>query len=282
MAIKIITDSACDITQEEAKAFDICVIPLKLTIDGEEYEDGINLSHKEFYEKLPLCKELPKTSQITPVVYDQYIQQEMKEGDSVIIITLSSKLSGTCQSANIAASEYEGRAFVVDSENATGGQRILVEYAVQLREKGMAVEDMVAELDRAKKKIRLIGLLDTLEYLRKGGRISAVTALAGELLSIKPVVEVVDGEVVQKGKARGSRKGNNLLREMIEGGNGVDFEKPYVLAYSGLSDELLNRYVEDSGDLWKQQTDQLPAINVGVVIGTHVGPGAIAVCYFEK
>lgn len=282
MAIKIITDSACDITQEEAKAFDICVIPLKLTIDGEEYEDGINLSHKEFYEKLPLCKELPKTSQITPVVYDQYIQQEMKEGDKVIIITLSSKLSGTCQSANIAASEYEGQVFVVDSENATGGQRILVEYAVQLREKGMAVEDMVAELDRVKKKIRLIGLLDTLEYLRKGGRISAVTALAGELLSIKPVVEVVGGEVVQKGKARGSRKGNNLLREMIEGGNGVDFEKPYVLAYSGLSDELLNRYVEDSGDLWKQQTDQLPAINVGVVIGTHVGPGAIAVCYFEK
>lgn len=282
MAIKIITDSACDITQEEAKAFDICVIPLKLTIDGEEYEDGINLSHKEFYEKLPLCKELPKTSQITPVVYDQYIQQEMKEGDKVIIITLSSKLSGTCQSANIAASEYEGQVFVVDSENATGGQRILVEYAVQLREKGMAVEDMVAELDRAKKKIRLIGLLDTLEYLRKGGRISAVTALAGELLSIKPVVEVVGGEVVQKGKARGSRKGNNLLREMIEGGSGVDFEKPYVLAYSGLSDELLNRYVEDSGDLWKQQTDQLPAINVGVVIGTHVGPGAIAVCYFEK
>lgn len=282
MAIKIITDSACDITQEEAKAFDICVIPLKLTIDGEEYEDGINLSHKEFYEKLPLCKELPKTSQITPVVYDQYIQQEMKEGDSVIIITLSSKLSGTCQSANIAASEYEGQVFVVDSENATGGQRILVEYAVQLREKGMAVEDMVAELDRVKKKIRLIGLLDTLEYLRKGGRISAVTALAGELLSIKPVVEVVGGEVIQKGKARGSRKGNNLLREMIEGGSGVDFEKPYVLAYSGLSDELLNRYVEDSGDLWKQQTDQLPAINVGVVIGTHVGPGAIAVCYFEK
>ena len=282
MAVKIITDSASDITQEEAKKFQIQVIPMRLLVDEQEYEDGITIDTDGFYEKLSECSQLPQTSQITPAVYDEYICREVGEEDSAIILTLSSKLSGTCQSALIAAAEYPGKVFVVDSENATGGERILVEYAVRLRDQGLSVEAIVKELEESKKRIRLIALLDTLEYLKKGGRISAVTAFAGEMLSIKPVVGIVDGIVVQKGKARGSKKGNNLLREMIENGNGIDYEKPYVLAYSGTSRELLDRYVEDSAELWKDHAEFLPTTRVGAVIGTHVGPGAIAVCYFEK
>lgn len=278
MSIRIITDSASDIPQGLRE--DLTVLPMHVYFGEEEFLDGVNLDHKQFYERLIEEEELPKTSQIAPFDFEQAYQQAAAAGEQVIVITISSKLSGTYQSACVAAADYEGRVFVVDSLNATLGERCLVDYALRLKEQGKTAEQIVAELERGKTRIRLLALLDTLEYLKKGGRISKSVAMVGGMLSIKPVVSVVDGEVVMVGKARGSRNGNNLLVQEIEKAGGVDFSMPYYLGYTGLDDHLLQKYIEDSRALWEGHADHLDSTSVGGTIGTHVGPGAIAVFFF--
>lgn len=279
MGIRIVTDSASDIVNGARN--DVTVLPLKVRFGDEEFMDGVDISHKEFYEKLVETEELPITSQATPYDYEKVYKEAAAAGDTLIVITLSSKLSGTCQSAAIAASDYDN-IHIVDSENVTVGEHALVELALRLKDSGMAAEDIVNQLEREKKNIRLIALLDTLEYLKKGGRISKTAAVAGSLLSIKPVIAIENGEVVMLGKARGSRHGNNLLVEKIKESGGIDFEKPYILGYTGLSDALLRKYISDSEALWRGEAESLEITTVGAVIGTHVGPGAIAVAFFAQ
>ncbi len=278
MGIRIITDSASDMIEETIDNFEF--IPLTVTFGEEEYQDGINLSHKEFYEKLVESDELPHTSQATPFVFEEAYERAVADGNEVLVITMSAKLSGTWQSALTAADSFEGKVFVVDSENVTVGEHALVDYAIRLRAQGRSAAEIAAELETAKKRIRLVALLDTLEYLKKGGRISKAAAFAGGLLSIKPVVAVEGGEVVVLGKARGSKQGNNLLCEEIKKAGGIDFSMPHFLGYTGLSDALLQKYVRDSEALWKEELSELRITTVGGAIGTHVGPGAIAVAFF--
>ena len=276
--IKIITDSASDIVDNIRD--DLEILPMTIAFGEEEYQDGVSLTHTMFYEKLIESDVLPVTSQISPYVFEQAYRAAKEQGYQVIVITLSSKLSGTWQSANIAADGYEDMVKIVDSANAAIGERTLVEYALQLKDAGLAYEEIVNKLEQDKGRIRLIALLDTLEYLKKGGRISATVALAGGLLSIKPVIAIRDGEVVMLGKARGSKQGNNLLMEQIKAAGGIDFEKPYVLGYTGLSDVMLQKYIADHEAVWKGTVDSLPTGSVGGTIGTHVGPGAIGVAFF--
>ncbi len=280
MSLKIIIDSGSDILPAQAAELGLIHLPLKVVFDGVEYQDSVNLSHKEFYEKLIESDVLPTTCQITPSDYADAL--EKCQGDDVLIITLSGKLSGTYQSACIAAEDYNGNIAVIDSESVALGERLIVLRAVQMRDEGKELSQICQALNEEKKRLRVMALLDTLEYLKKGGRISKTVAFAGTMLSIKPVVAVEDGEVVMLGRARGSRQGNNLLRELILKGNGIDFSMPYCLAYSGLSDALLKKYIEDSNDLWNHATDSLTVVTVGCTIGTHVGPGAIAVAFFEN
>lgn len=279
MSIQIITDSASDITNHTRE--DITVLPMTITFGEIEYQDGVNLSHQEFYERLVENGELPTTSQIPPYDFEAAIKKAISENKDVIIITLSSKLSGTYQSACIAASEYEGKVYVVDSENVTVGERALVEYALQLKDQGVDAPSIVEKLNTEKKNIHLLALLDTLEYLKKGGRVSKAVAFAGGILSIKPVVAIEDGEVVILGKARGSKQGNNFLVQKIKE-CGIDFNKPYFLGYTGLNDTLLQKYIEDSKELWQEHVESLAISTVGGTIGTHAGPGAIAVAFFAK
>lgn len=276
--IKIITDSASDIV-DNTRA-DLEILPMTISFGEEEFQDGVNLTHRMFYEKLIESDVLPVTSQITPYAFEEVYRVAKEQGDKVIVITLSSKLSGTWQSANVAATGYEDMVRVVDSANAAIGERTLVEYALRLKDAGLDYEEIVAKLERDKSRIRLIALLDTLEYLKKGGRISATVAFAGGLLSIKPVIAIQDGEVVMLGKARGSKQGNNLLMEQIKAAGGIDFEKPYVLGFTGLSDDMLQKYIADHEAVWKDNVDSLPTGSVGGTIGTHVGPGAIGVAFF--
>ena len=278
--IQIITDSASDIV--DSARDDLTVLPMTITFGETEYLDGVNLSHNEFYEKLVECDDLPTTSQIPPYNFSQAMRRAVEAGDTAIVITLSSKLSGTYQSACVAAAEFEGKVCVVDSENVTVGERALIEYALTLKDSGMEILDIVATLEKSKKNIQLIALLDTLEYLKKGGRISKTVAFAGNVLSIKPVVGVVDGEVAMLGKARGSKHGNNLLAEQIQKVGGIDFSKPYFLGYTGLSDALIQKYIADSKALWNEAVEGLHVATVGGTIGTHVGPGAIAVAFFSN
>lgn len=280
MAIKIITDSACDITQNEAKELGITVIPLTVTFGETSYKDGIDLDHNGFYKKLIETDDFPSTSQVSPFEYEQYFKEATADGDEVICITLSSKLSGCYQSANIAAEEVEGKIHIVDSENVTIGQRNIVQMALSLIKEGKSAEDVVDTLNREKKNLRLIALLDTLEYLKKGGRINAAVAGVGALLSIKPVIAIVDGEVSFLGMARGSKNGNNKLVELVKKESGINFDKPLSLAYTGHSKEMLEKYIEDSKSLYEAFDGELPISSVGCAIGTHIGPGAIALSYF--
>lgn len=276
--IKLVVDSACDISKEYAQANNIDVLPLHVKIGDTDYLDGVTISGHEFFEKLIECDDLPKTAQIAPGDFMDTF--EKYKDDDVICITLSKKLSGTYQSAVLATEEYPN-VHVIDSENVTVGETLLIKLAVRLINEGKNVAEVVDILEKEKYNIRLVALLDTLEYLKKGGRISAATAFIGGILNIKPVVEVIDGEVKLIGKARGSKMGNNKLREKIDEYGGIDFNKPYGLAYSGLSDELLQKYIKDSSDVYPEGTvfDQTL---IGPTIGTHVGPGAIACAFFKK
>ena len=282
MAVRFIVDSAADIKPAEAKDLGIIHIPLKVMFGDVEYRDAVDLSHREFYEKLIESDTLPTTSQITPAEFADVYEEVVATGDTAVVITLSSKLSGTCQSAMIAAQDYEGKIFVVDSEHVSLSERILVLRGLELAKEGLEAKDITLRLDIEKKNIKLLALLDTLEYLKKGGRISSAVAFAGGLLNIKPVITVEEGVVEMVGKARGSKQGNNLLRELVQKSGGVDFNKPYCLAYSGLSDSLLQKYINDSAELWQESTDKLPIATVGCTIGTHAGPGAVAVAFFAK
>lgn len=277
--IRIITDSASDIVDNRRE--DLTVLPVSITFGSEEFRDGITLTHEAFYEKLIECDALPVTSQVAPFAFEEAFREAVEAGGQVIAITLSSKLSGTYQSACIGAEGFGGKVRVVDSENASIGQHALVEYALRLKDAGLGFEEIVERLEADKKRIRLIALLDTLEYLKKGGRISKAAAMAGSLLSIKPVIAIQRGEVAILGKARGSKQGNNLLAEQIRQTGGIDFGKPFVLGYTGLSDALLRKYIKDHESFWKSSVDALETSSVGGTIGTHIGPGAIGVAFFS-
>ncbi len=277
----ILTDTASDIpvsTENE----NLRVLPMKIFFGDTEYLDTVNLSHEEFYHKLIESAALPTTSQIPPYEFDRAFAEAVEAGRQVVVITLSQKLSGTYQSAAIAAENYPGQVFLVDSECVAVGERALVEYALQLVERKFDAATIAAELARMKRRLCVIALLDTLEYLKAGGRISRTAAIAGGLLNIKPVVSIVNGEVALIGKARGSKNGSNLLRELIAARGGVDFRYPFRLGYTGLDDTMLQKYIADSADLWHTEAAPLPVATIGGTIGTHAGPGAIAVAFFAK
>lgn len=280
MGVQIICDSGCDISQEQAKEWGLIIVPLKTIWDGEEYLDGVTMTPKEFYEKLIETDVMPSTSQVTPFEFEEIFKKVIDQGDTAVCLTVSSKLSGTYQSAVIANEEVGNKIELVDTQNVTLGEYILVKRAMELREAGKSAKEIAEELNKEKEEVRVVALLDTLEYLKKGGRISATAAFAGTVLNIKPVVGVVDGLVQVLGKARGSKNGNNKLIEQIRESGGVDFSRPFVLGYSGLSDEMLRKYINDSSMLYEGKAEELPVVLLGSTIGTHAGPGAVGVAYF--
>ena len=278
--VRIIVDSAADLAQGVAE--NLTVLPMTVRFGDTEYLDGINITNTEFYEKLIESDEIPTTSQIAPTTYEEAFREAVDNGEDVVVITVSSKLSGTYQSACIAKEEVGGNIYVVDSLSVAIGEGILAEYAVKLVKEGKDAKEIAEILNIKRDDIRVIAMLNTLEYLKKGGRISGAVAFAGELLSIKPVASVVNGEVNILGKARGSKQANNLLVREIEAAGGVDFSMPVLLGFTGLEDTLLKKYVEDSRALWEGQDDKLRFASIGSIIGTHAGPGAVAVAFFKN
>ena len=280
MSVKIITDSASDVLTPYHPA--VSVLPMTITFGDQQYRDKEELSHQRFYELLIESEQLPSTSQIGPAQFEEAFQAQVDAGHSVVAVILSGKLSGTYQSACIAAEEFPQKVFVVDSENAALGEGILVQRAAQLVDQGLEAPEIAQRLEDEKKDIRLIALLDTLEYLKRGGRISKSVAAIGGLLSIKPVIAVQNGEVCMLGMARGSKNGNNLLVQEIQKTTGIDFERPYCLGYSGFHNDMLQKYIADSRSLWEGHAEHLPIGTIGATIGTHIGPGAVGVAFFQK
>ena len=278
MSVKIVVDSTADLLPElESK---VEVVALTIHFGEKEYIDGVTIDSRKFYELLVESDELPTTSQATPFAFAEAFEKATADGSEVVCITCASRLSGTYQSAVIAAEDYDGRVHVVDSQTIALGSAILTEYALQLVEQGLSAAEIADKLLEKRSSVRLLAMLDTLEYLKKGGRISATVAFAGGLLNIKPVVTIDGGEIKVLGKARGSRQANNLLVQEIGKAGGVDFDMPILLGYTGLSDELLKKYISDSAALWQDSCDSLRSTVVGSVVGTHAGPGAVAVAFF--
>jgi len=282
MSVKIVIDSACDLPKKTADQLGLFFVPMRTILGDEEYLDGITLTGEEFYEKLIESDVTPKTSQVPPADFEAVFEEIVAAGDTALCITVSSGLSGTYQSAMIAAERFGEKVIVVDSQNVTIGEQLLVLRAVRLRDEGWSAWEIAEILNHEKKRIRLIALLDTLEYRKKGGRISSTVAFAGALLSIKPVIALVDGKIEMLGKARGSKNGNNKLMELVQSSKGIDFHRPFMLAYSGLSDHMLRKYITDSHELYEGKTDHLPVCCIGSTIGSHAGPGAIGVAFFEN
>ena len=278
--VQIILDSACDMQKEEADRLGVWLMPLRTSFGDTVFLDGVDLSHDEFFARLEAAKTLPTTSQVPPYDYAAAFRQAADTGCEVLVITLSSKLSGTYQSAVIAAQETDADVTIVDSENVTAGERVLAELAIRLRDKGLCAREIAAELTAAKKRLCIIGRVDTLEYLYRGGRLSRTSAIAGTLLNIKPVLTVKDGMLSVLGKARGARQSNNFLNEAIEKRGGIDFSMPLMLGFSGRSDSALQEYIAASKDIWEGKLPVLPITSIGSTIGTHVGPGAIVVAFF--
>ena len=279
MGIQIVIDSTTDLPAQAAEQ--VKIVPLTIHFGEQQYVSGVDIDARSFYEKLAESDVLPTTSQPTPAAFADVFQAAVEAGDEVVCITISSKLSGTFQSASIAAMDFPGKVFVVDSRTVTLGCGILTQYALDLAKQGISARELAQRVEKKREKVRLLALLDTLEYLKKGGRISATVAFAGGLLNIKPVICVAEGEVKLLGKARGSRQGSNLLVQQIEKAGGVDFDLPVLLGYTGLSDAMLKKYMEDSAQLWQGRVDSLPVSIVGSVVGTHAGPGAVAVAFFS-
>ena len=277
MSIKIIIDSTTDIPEQVLHQVE--VVPLTVSFGDEEYLDGIDLSRGDFYRKLEAGQILPKTSQPSPEAFAEVFQRIHEAGDEGVFISVASALSGTCQSAAIAAADYP-EISVVDSRNVAVGTGILAEYALLLISRGITREELTQKLEKKREDICLIAMLDTLEYLKRGGRISKTAALAGGILNIKPVITVKEGEILILGKARGAKKANNLLVELAEK-NGVDYSLPILLGYAGTSDELLQNYIHDSRKLWEGHVENLEYAQICSVVGTHTGPGAVAAAFFR-
>ena len=281
MAVKFIIDSASDVLPGECKKLGAVHVPLTVRFGDKEFADAVDLSHKKFYKMLTSGKEEhPTTSQASPAVWAEVMEEVTRDGDTAVVITISSKLSGTYQSACIAAGDFEGKVYVVDSMTATIGERLLLLYGLRLAADGLDAAAIKDRLDAVKDRIRLYGRIDTLEYLRKGGRIGAASAVVGTMLNIKPIIAVRDGVVQNVGKARGAKMADKQVRDLVAKSGGIDFSKPMCAAYSGLDDDNLKTFLADSTDLLCGS--EIPVAVIGSVIGTHVGPGAVAIAFFHN
>ena len=276
MSVKIVVDSTVDLVPE-LKA-QVKTVALSVLFGEQEYKDGVTINPVKFYEMLTSSEMLPTTSQPTPVDFEDAYRELVEAGHEVVCITISSRLSGTYQSATIAANEFPGKVFVVDSRNAAIGAGLLVEWALKLVEAGKSGQEILEALMEKRKEVRLYAMVDTLEYLKKGGRLSASVAFVGGVLNLKPIICLEEGEIKVVGKARGLKAAFTALTKACQD-NGVKTEEPFMLGYTGCSDENLAKYMAENTDLWPVDSKK---VIVGATIGTHAGPGAVALAFFAK
>lgn len=278
--VRIITDSAADFEPQELERMHIACIPLGVMLDGKEYEENVNLTKSQFFELLAQSKDAPKTSQASPQILMDLFRDAQRAGDAAIYITLSSALSGTYQSAVMVWEDVGcDDCYVLDSRNATGGQRLLVEYAVRLRDEGKSAREIIAGVEAIRERIVLYACIDTLEYLYKGGRISQTLYKLGTMAQVKPIIRVSqEGTVEVPSKAMGMRKGVEFLTKKLEQ-QASSREHPLYVMYTPNAENgrvLLQRVREMGYDV---PDDHF--ISVGAAIGSHIGHNGCGLVYVE-
>ena len=279
MKARIIVDSTSDLSPELKKR--LYIVPLNVNFGEERYIDGVTIDNKTFYEKLEKCDALPTTSLASPAAFMDEYEKVAKAGESAVVITVASKLSGTYQSAVLASNGYEN-IYVVDGGNVAIASGILIELAIRLADEGKSAEEIAKIVEEEKKKIVLIALVDTLDNLKKSGRISKTIAMAGGVLNIKPILTLIDGVIKMVSAARGLKMGYKMLVKEAEKLGGIDFSKPVLFGYTGLSDTSVCNFKDYSKSVWNERIVNVSYLLVGSVIGTHTGPGAIAIAFFIK
>ena len=276
MSVKIVVDSSVDLTPE-VKA-QVKTVALSVLFGEQEYKDGVTINPEKFYEMLAESENLPTTSQPTPSAFEDAYRELVEAGHEVLVITVASKLSGTYQSATIAASEFPGKVLVLDSRSVAIGSALLARSALELAEEGLSAQEILDLLMEKRKKVRLYAMVDTLEYLKKGGRLSSAVAFVGGVLNLKPIISVVDGQLSVVGKARGLKAAFSTLTKTCQD-IGVDKAEPYMLGYTGVSDENLTKYMAEHAQMWPADSQK---VIIGSAIGTHAGPGAVAVAFYAE
>ena len=276
--VKIIADSSANISQSEAKEMGITVLPLGISFDEEEFLDDINISIDEFYERLTTSKVFPKTSQLSMELLEQTYSEAKKNNETILLILLSSKLSGTVNCANLVKNNggYDN-VYVYDSKGATALNRILVDVALQNKEK--PAEEIIKILDEVRDRIELYAALDTLEYLHKGGRLSKTKAVVGNMLGLKPILTILkDGSLDVKAKAIGLNNAIKTINNLVEKSGGIDTNYPVYFLYSKIdtNGKKLQKYYENLN------LKQTKLLNLCSVIGCHIGAGVAGIVYVRK
>ncbi len=280
MGVRIITDSTSDISLEQAKAMGITIVPLKVIFGDKEYKEGIEITMDGFYEKLVTSDKLPTTSQPSPDDFLGYFNQAKEAKDSVVVVLIAGKLSGTLQSATIAKEMADySEIYIVDSMITITGLRLLVNQAVELRDLGKNAEQITKAINELKDRVVLLAMVDTLEYLHKGGRLSKSSAIIGSLLKFKPIITVKDGAISVVDKERGTNKGIARILEAIDEFGTIDQNYPVYFGYTAedsktllLKEKIMEKYSLKASELYP----------VGCVVGTHVGPGACVLTYIRQ
>ncbi|TMW73176.1 DegV family protein [Alteribacter natronophilus] len=275
--VKVVTDSTADLPQGLIEALNISVVPLKVHFGSDTYEDGVDLSPDEFYEKLGNSELMPSTSQPTPFQFEEQYRSFAEDGySSIISIHLSSRLSGTYQSAVIASQELEGEVdvTVVDSKKASYAIGIIVTEIARMAKDGAGKDECLARLDELLSNTAVYFMVDTLEYLEKNGRIGKASAVLGSLLKIKPILSLNgEGEVYPADKARGSKKAvSKIIAELEKAAGGSP-------VHIGLSHARAEQAAEDLASRAKEHLDVRSTVitTIGPVIGAHVGPGTVSI-----
>lgn len=277
--IRIVTDNASDITAEEARSLNIDRVCLVTSFEDGPCPMDTGRDYDLFYEKLAQSEKLPMTSRPSPERYLDIFEEAQKNGDHVLVLTLSSGLSGTCESAHVAKNMcgYENIT-IIDTQQAVMTQRILVERAVFLRDSGMPFGRIVSEINDLKDRVHVIGIIGSLKCLKKGGRIPPALATIGDALGIKPVITVKDGVIVSVGKVRGMKAGINMAWKMLDA---EDIDRDYPLVFGYTSDlGIAESFVRDTMARCNMADGKI--CQVCGIIGTHLGPDSIGVAYVSK
>ena len=275
--VKLYADSSCDLSPEEAKRHNVTIMPMNIAFGDKVYRQDVDLSAAEFYQLLAESEIMPTTSQLTPFELEEIYKDATKDGSEVVAIHLSSALSGTYQSACIAAGEVPG-VYAVDSKNATMGSGLLVRIAIKLRDEGKSAAEIAKKLEELRERVTLAAYIPSLKHLVRGGRISVATGFVGGVMNIYPIIGVVDGAVINMTKVRGKNAACKKLEEIIKD-NEIDKQYGMVLAHAAAPDEM-----EKLKQFLAPLTEGCETVDstIGAVIGAHTGPGAVGFAYISK
>lgn len=279
--IRIVTDSSADITQAEAKSLGITVMPLTINFGEQSYRDGVDILTEEFYSRLATEDILPTTSQANPLQYEKIFSQAKMQGDTIILLPISRKISGSHNCAMLAKQQgHYDNVYIVDTLCTVSYLRILVLEALAKKDT-MPAQQLVEHLEQLRKRIKLYSVVDTLDYLHRGGRVSKTAATVGTMLSIKPIISIVEGEIKVVAKAIGVKNGITWLTKKLHNAK-LDSNYPVIFGYAGTKTraiELIDKAIEDEQqrNIYKNRL-----INVSAIVGVHTGPNLAVVTYVEQ